>query len=123
MPLPPGTISRQSLTCNKISSRVFLPAITSARCALGLTPRITSTLAMPRSASSKMVFLPRLDRASARFTVMLVLPTPPLPLVTTITRASEWLGIRGLAATRGTTGVAVCWLISSRRRLAWSLIA
>src|SRR5687768_2254278 len=47
-------------------------------------PRITSRLRSPMSASTTATFLPSLARATPRFAVVVVLPTPPLPEVTTM---------------------------------------
>ena len=56
---------------------------------LGLSPKTISTLARPRSASMISTRLPALAASTARLAVMLVLPTPPLPLVTAMTRRRE----------------------------------
>src|SRR5690606_16687962 len=66
----------------------------------GDRPSITSTLARPRSVSSSRVRWPALTIAIARLTDTLVLPTPPLPLATAMTRT----GATGAAAT-GCVGV------------------
>ena len=52
----------------------------------GVRPSSTSTLARPRSASTRTTRLPFLASSSARLTDRLVLPTPPLPEVTEKTR-------------------------------------
>ncbi len=47
----------------------------------------TSALARPRSASSRTTDFPAEASLIARFTEMLLFPTPPLPLVTAMTVA------------------------------------
>ena len=63
---------------------------------MGLKPNITSTFAKPISASKIKVFFPKRDKAIARFTEKLVLPTPPLPLVMAIglQGSSKGIGFR-----------------------------
>src|SRR5262245_34004331 len=51
--------------------------------------------------------------ATARLTATVVVPTPPLPAATTISRAPAWPSVRRLAAS---------WSTSWRRMLAWSFM-
>src|SRR5690606_28997365 len=83
-------------------------ANTSARVKRGDRPSITSTLARPRSVSSNRVRWPALARAVARLTETEVLPTPPLPLATAITRTGP--GALSVAET-GTVGSGDCMAI------------
>ena len=53
---------------------------------VGFVPNKTCTLARPKSASNKRTFFPVWPSEIARLTAVLVLPTPPLPLVTAIER-------------------------------------
>jgi len=50
-------------------------------------PNKILTLAKPVSASNKQTLLPRVASAMARLTEVVVLPTPPFPLVIAMTRA------------------------------------
>ena len=68
-----------------IWSKVRSPDNTWCRSNSGLSPKVISTLARPRSPSQTRTFLPVAASATARFTVRLVLPTPPLPLDTATT--------------------------------------
>src|SRR6478735_4157392 len=49
-------------------------------------PMIRSRLRRPMSKSMTAVFLPRMARPLAKLALVVVLPTPPLPEVTTTTR-------------------------------------
>lgn len=53
----------------------------------GSMPSKILTFARPVSASNRHTLLPRVARAMARFTDVVVLPTPPLPLVIVMTLA------------------------------------
>ena len=52
-------------------------------------PSILATEGPCRSASSRPIARPRCASASARFTATALLPTPPFPLITAITRATD----------------------------------
>ena len=83
------------MACSSCAS----PRIKCARLQAGCKPSRTSTLARLRSASMSMTLRPRCASATDRLTETLVLPTPPLPLVTAMT-------LVGLAATASRSSVA-----------------
>lgn len=74
-------------TTTSLSRRA--PRTTDSSVCSGLNPQRTSAFAMPRSASRRQVFRPRRAKPIASPTERLLLPTPPLPLVTAIARASR----------------------------------
>ena len=64
-----------------MSASNFSPRITCDRLNCGVRPSRTSRLPKPRSASKTSTFFPKRHRVKPRLATMLVLPTPPLPLV------------------------------------------
>ena len=68
-----------------ITSEIFFsPEITSEIVKPGLTPKRTCEFAIPRSVSNRKISEVIFLRAIDRFTAIVVLPTPPLPLVIAI---------------------------------------
>ena len=67
-----------SFTSKRTSGWIFSPLL------MGRPemPNIVGTLGPYMSASSRPTFLPSLRRDSARFAAVVLLPTPPLPLIT-----------------------------------------
>src|SRR5688572_4893726 len=88
LPEAAGTISRPLGPCSTVSRSSQRPAKTSARVKRGDRPSITSTLARPMSVSSSKVRWPALTSEAARLMETEVLPTPPLPLATAMTRGT-----------------------------------
>src|ERR1700722_11521065 len=80
-----GTICRPCGPVTMASSREHSPLTTCPRWYRVCSPRITSTLANPRSASSSMTSRPCAAIDTAKLAETVVLPTPPLPPVTAIT--------------------------------------
>src|SRR5690606_9475622 len=86
LPDAAGTTHMPAGPLISVSRNSQRPANTSARVNFGDRPSSTSMLARPRSVSSSRVRCPALLSASARLTDTLVLPTPPFPLATAMTR-------------------------------------
>ena len=87
MPELPGTTLMPPGPSARISGILRSPWITCCRLYSEFRPSRTSTFASPRSASSSTTSFPRIASAMDRFTLVVVLPTPPFPLVTAKTRA------------------------------------
>ena len=97
MPEPPGMKSTPYGPWTSTSARSMSSSRRFSRYFFEDEPSTMSTFAMPRSASRIITRLPTARRAMARLTVKFVLPTPPLPLVTAMTRAFVENGRRGRA--------------------------
>ncbi len=80
-PTAAGNITTPSGPSMSTSLTLFSPENTCFIVCLGARPSIISMLAKPRSASSIITRCPSLDMASAVFVTILVLPTPPFPLL------------------------------------------
>src|SRR6267143_1655738 len=76
-----------------------------------VAPSIIGTFGPYTSASSKPTLWPSFDKARARFTATVVLPTPPLPLATATRFFTPGIGWRsGICCGTGTGGI--CFLFS-----------
>ena len=94
--------------------RILLSSVAPSR---PVTPSMRGTLKPQMSASSTPTVNPCHASAAARFTVTLLLPTPPLPLATAMTRVVRGTSVRGaLSAARWRarcmTPVRCSWFIS-----------
>ena len=81
-PLSPGTKNKFSFIFITISLNSHSPRITFSRFCSARTFSITSRFASPMSASNSATLYPFRARIFARFALSVLLPTPPLPLVT-----------------------------------------
>src|SRR3569832_2716584 len=108
--MPPGPSST-------ISSSVRAPLMPSAKVYEDRSPSSTSTLARPKSASSNVTLFPDCASAIARFTEVLVLPSPPLPHVTAMTLTGRGRTLcRRPSAWSGLNLVSIAWRPPVRRQ-------
>src|SRR5882757_943412 len=105
MPDAAGTICSPCGPVTIASSSEHSPLTTWPRWNRVCSPRITSTLAIPRSASTNITSRPCAAIDTAKFADTVVLPTPPLPPVTAMTLTGrEALSSSSVSA----------WLLDSR---------
>jgi len=86
-PEPAGSKSKPLFVRKTTSSKVRVLLKMSWIVNFGSNPMIISRFANPKSASTTRIRCPFKERAAARFAVMTVFPTPPLPLMMAIRRA------------------------------------
>ena len=116
IPEAPGTIRTPRGPSIRISSSGSEPSRKSSSVCCGVSPSRILMLARPVSASKMQTRLPWRARLIARLVVILVLPTPPLPLVIAMTRAR--VGSGRCCSELPNREVTVCCMGRSRARIA-----